>query len=80
MTITLNYSPTEFVLEIADDGKGFNVNEAMEQSGEKSSTGLINIQKRARLINATVKIETSPGNGATFIISIVKDALQTVNI
>jgi signal transduction histidine kinase len=80
LTITLNYSPKEFVVEIADDGRGFNVEEALEQSGEKSSTGLINIQKRARIINASVNISSSPGNGTTFIISIVKDAPQTVNI
>jgi signal transduction histidine kinase len=80
LSITLNYSPAEFVLEIADDGKGFNVEQALEQSGEKSSTGLINIQKRARIINGTVHISSSPGNGTTFIISIKKDAIQTASI
>jgi signal transduction histidine kinase len=80
LTITLNYSPTAFILEIADDGKGFNVDMAMEQSGDKSSTGLINIQKRASLINATVNIETSPGNGAKFIIKILQNTTQPAAI
>ncbi len=68
--ITLNYSHPSFILEIADDGKGFNTKEALEQSGEKVSTGLINIQKRAKYINATASVESSPGKGTRFTISL----------
>jgi len=73
LTITIDYSPGTFILEIADDGKGFNVQEALDQSSEKESTGLLNIQKRARLINADINIVTSPGNGTKFTIEILQD-------
>jgi len=78
VSIALHYSPKDFILEIGDDGIGFNVNEAMDPNAEKVSTGLINMQKRAKLINATIDIESSPGNGARFNIKIVKNTPQTV--
>jgi signal transduction histidine kinase len=70
ITAILDYTPQLFRLEVADDGTGFDVNQALEQSAEKESTGLINIRKRARLINATVQIDSKPGNGTRFTISI----------
>lgn len=70
VTAILDYTPRLFRLEIADDGSGFDVSQALEQSAEKESTGLINIRKRARLINAEVQIDSKPGSGTRFIISI----------
>lgn len=72
----LRYSPELFTLEIADDGIGFDVNRALEQSAEKQSTGLINIRKRARLINADVQIESEPDKGTRFIITIPQNKTQ----
>ncbi len=67
---TLAYSPEFFELSITDDGVGFDTKLAAFQSGEKGSTGLLNIQKRARLINADVSIKSEPGQGtmATILI------------
>jgi signal transduction histidine kinase len=73
ISILINYSNSEFILEIADDGKGFNIEKALEQSGETVSTGLINIQKRATLINGLVTIKSNPGHGTKFIIHISKE-------
>jgi signal transduction histidine kinase len=70
VTALLAYSVNQFTLELSDDGIGFNVDEAINQSGEKESTGLINIKKRARLINAEVNIESKPDKGTKFIITI----------
>jgi signal transduction histidine kinase len=69
--ITLQYSPHLFSLSIADNGIGFDLEQALQQSAEKESTGIVNIKKRAKLINATVAIETAPNNGTKFIIEIV---------
>lgn len=70
ITITQEYSPTLYRLEIADDGIGFNVEEVMRNSGQKNSTGIMNMQNRAKLIGATLHIDSSPGNGARFAITI----------
>jgi signal transduction histidine kinase len=76
ITVIINYLPELFSLSIADNGIGFDVAQALAQSAEKESTGLINIQKRAKLINAAISIESAPGNGAKFIIDIPKKENQ----
>ena len=70
ITIGLKYSPDLFVLNIRDDGIGFDSAAALKDSGEKNSTGLINIQRRAQLINAGLTIESRQGEGTSFIINI----------
>jgi signal transduction histidine kinase len=67
---TLHYSPESFTLEITDDGIGFEVHRELERSAEKVSTGLINIYKRARMIDGNVLIDSQPGKGTRFIITI----------
>jgi hypothetical protein len=59
----INYNPANFELTITDDGIGFDTELADRQRAEKESTGLLNIQKRARLINADIVINSQPGKG-----------------
>lgn len=70
ITISLNYSPGLFTLEIKDDGIGFNIEETMNNSGEKDSTGLMNMHNRAKLIDATLHIRSEQNKGAGFTITI----------
>lgn len=70
VSTSLNFSPDQFTLTIADDGAGFNVEEALQQSGEKQSTGLLNIRKRAALINAEFNIASQNGEGTLVSINI----------
>lgn len=72
ITALLNYSPETFQLIITDDGIGFDIDLVADKSTEKESTGLINIQKRAKIINAEVYIESSLGKGTNFTITIPK--------
>lgn len=67
---TLSFQPDQFILTIADNGTGFNVEEALNRSGEKQSTGLLNIQKRASLINANFSISSIEGEGTSVTIHI----------
>jgi signal transduction histidine kinase len=68
--VTLSFAPDNFTLSITDDGSGFNVEEALGSSGTKQSTGLINMRKRASVINAGFHISSSPGAGTTVTINI----------
>jgi signal transduction histidine kinase len=63
VAILLEYSKQFFKLEISDDGIGFDLEEVAQQTAEKQSTGLLNIQKRAKLINADIQITSQPGKG-----------------
>ncbi len=77
VTALLQYSPELFTLEIADDGIGFDVNQVLEHSVEKNSTGLINMRKRAKLIDADVRIDSQPGHGTRFTITIPPSIKQS---
>lgn len=70
ITIVLNYSLNFFLLRVSDDGVGFDINLAAEASAERGSTGLLNIQKRAKLINGEISIESEIGKGTNISIRI----------
>lgn len=70
VTVTLTGSEGLYELVIADNGIGFNLQLAELQSAEKESTGLLNIKKRARLINAEVDITSEEGKGTAVQIKI----------
>jgi two-component system, NarL family, sensor kinase len=66
MTIRFQVTEDLFTLVIADDGVGFNLKEKIESGG----SGLINLQNRARLINAKLSIATSPHTGTAVTIEL----------
>jgi len=50
-------------VEISDDGVGFDMNAPMPEDG-RSHVGMVNVKARLeQMCNATVKVESSPGNG-----------------
>lgn len=51
------------LLEIIDNGVGFNVDTVMSSYDRRGSLGMINLRERAELINGLLKIESAPGNG-----------------
>lgn len=59
--IEVNVTTSEkiLILEISDDGKGFNVVEKRKSGG----SGLLNLYSRANLIQANLNIQSSPGSG-----------------
>ncbi|QQY81751.1 sensor histidine kinase [Tamlana sp. s12] len=60
--ITLDYQADYLVVTAKDDGKGFDINTI-----EKGS-GLINMNGRAKLINAELTMNSAPGEGVELII------------
>lgn len=62
--ILLNATENYFTLAFKDDGVGFNVEDKLNNGG----AGLRNLQNRAKLINAQITIQSTPGNGAVFTI------------
>jgi len=70
ITAILNYSEFFFELEIADDGIGFELETIIQQTAEKESTGLLNMQKRAKLINADILIDSQLSKGTKIKITV----------
>ena len=65
ITVSLTSSGNLFTLAFSDDGVGFNIEEKMN-----SGAGLVNLQNRARLINAQLIMQSTPGNGSQVTIQL----------
>ena len=64
ITVKLKKEESNLILEIIDDGVGFNSNKA------KKGIGLQNIQSRSQECNGTVEITSKLGEGTTIKITI----------
>jgi len=64
--INLTRDKNQLLLEISDDGVGFDVNQLSEAEGN----GLRNMSERARKINAAIEISPSPGKGTKIQLSL----------
>jgi len=61
-------SPEIFVLEIEDDGVGFNIGAVDSNYDKRGSLGMVNMRERTELVNGQLKIDSSEGKGAKIII------------
>lgn len=60
-TVRLHQKGRRFVLEVQDEGVGFEV----QESGPKERHGLRNMRDRARSVGGELSIESQPGHGTT---------------
>ncbi len=61
VTVKLKDSPQELVLEVRDNGRGFDTG----AEGSKKSFGLLGMKERALLLGGTCDIKGDPGRGTT---------------
>jgi len=67
VNIQLTLQDDNLVLMYEDDGKGFDVAAVRAQN---KGLGLKNMEARARLIAASLNIDSQPGHGSTFILEV----------
>jgi two-component system, NarL family, sensor kinase len=65
--ISLCYSKEMLIMQIKDNGKGFNLNE--KNSGSNNINGLYNMQHRANLIDSEFVLESQIGIGTTVTVN-----------
>jgi signal transduction histidine kinase len=70
INVLMDYQPDLFLMEISDNGVGFDMQEVTARSTENESTGILNIKKRAKLINAEVSINSKENVGTSTRLSI----------
>jgi signal transduction histidine kinase len=58
------------LLEIEDDGKGFNLGAIDSGYENLGSLGLVNMRERAELVNGLLQIESEPGHGTLITLAI----------
>ncbi|MEO7961022.1 MAG: ATP-binding protein [Ginsengibacter sp.] len=69
INIRVAHTPENFIMQIADNGIGFNVEE-IKKAKKDHGIGIINISNRASIIGATLKIDTDPGKGTCVVITL----------
>lgn len=63
--INLRQENGYMALEIKDNGRGFDVEKTKEGAVTRKQLGLLGMQERVSLVNGTVNIESTPGEGTT---------------
>jgi signal transduction histidine kinase len=75
-TIALSFQNQSLRLEIKDDGMGFDYEQAKNQKREKGGRGLKNIENRVRLLGGILQVDTAPGKGTHYTITIPSAPVQ----
>jgi signal transduction histidine kinase len=68
ITVTICYSETKMSVDIKDDGIGFDLERVLQESYD--STGILNMQHRAKLIGADFSIFSSNNQGTVVKIAV----------
>ncbi len=68
VVVRLRNDPQTFMAEVEDDGIGFDVAAVEQTYDQRGSLGLINMKERAELIDGTLSIISSPGNGTRVVL------------
>jgi PAS domain S-box-containing protein len=71
--ITLALAPRDVMLEIRDNGVGFDVPQDWVAQARSGHLGLIGLRERASAINGMVEIESRPGQGARVRVRVPRD-------
>jgi signal transduction histidine kinase len=72
ISVTFDFSETALILKMIDDGMGFDLSSVLKGSGENQSTGILNMQKRAKLIDGALDIQSTIGKGTEVTIVLPK--------
>jgi signal transduction histidine kinase len=60
---TITGEPEIALLEISDDGVGFDVESVNRSYDKRGSLGMVNLRERSELVNGILQIDSAPGKG-----------------
>lgn len=70
ITVTLKRLPDSVMIEIRDNGIGFDMSRVSSAYDLSGSLGLVNMRERAELLHGSLNIESSEGSGTTITVVI----------
>ena len=74
--VDLQFSDQAVVLEVTDDGRGFEVPDSPAEFAPSGHFGLLGMQERAELIGAKLEIKSAPGAGTRIRVELPLDLQQ----
>ncbi len=66
----LIFEPNQLIVEISDDGIGFNYPESIRSNPSDKGSGIFNLESRAKLIGAILQIVSKPSKGTKITIQL----------
>jgi two-component system CheB/CheR fusion protein len=73
-TVNLKEADGHLVVDIVDEGKGFDVALIEAASQDRPSVGLTSVRERLGLLGGRLEIDSEPGNGTTIVVSVPRSA------
>jgi signal transduction histidine kinase len=77
--VHLKYEPGEVELIVADDGRGFDWQEAIQRAWTEKRFGLMGMQERAHILGGGLEIESIPGGGSTIKVRVPVKASEVAD-
>jgi signal transduction histidine kinase len=68
--INIGCTSDELIMQIEDDGQGFNASQPIEVDESGRGRGLLSMKERASLLGGTCDIQSQPGKGAKIIVKV----------
>lgn len=68
-SVVISKSENKLGISISDEGQGFNP-EVLDSTAEKSGLGLLSLRERARSVGGALMIDSAPGQGSRFVLSV----------
>ncbi len=68
--VRLSQQPGDFVAEVEDDGKGFDLKAVMEDYALRGSLGMTNLHERTELVGGKLEIHTARGQGTRVVLTV----------
>jgi len=68
--LTIEFSDTKLVIVISDNGKGFELPQRLGDLASTGKLGLAGMQERARLVGATLTLQSESGAGTTVTVEV----------
>ena len=65
VVVRLEYEEASLVVEVEDDGQGFDLGDVRQPELTGSGFGLLGMRERAALIGGTIDLQSKPGQGTT---------------
>jgi signal transduction histidine kinase len=79
VNLTLTYMEDEVILDVQDDGVGFDPAGAPLQAVMEHGYGLVALQERAVQLGGSLQIESAPGEGTTVVVALPTTAQNGVD-
>lgn len=68
--VSLQRTSDELIMQIVDDGRGFDASRPIEVDESGRGSGLFSMKERASLLSGTCDIKSQPGRGTTIIVKV----------